>query len=401
VDAATLLREARWVVETRKMALLESHGDLRRYQQVFRLAHAERLPAASAFASVNWQRLPLYRPSEAALTALLDRTPAARQLDRQGQVHLLLAFYPLAPLDQAYKVVYNKVLDETISTRPVAEGSPSLPATPGPRPWSLPAAGGAGPLARHSHELAPFAPRAFSSVDLRERSQALALRHARNDPPAGEVYAATSLNTLLADLEKLHRQGVALRPVPLAPEVLVRINLTSEPNGPTGGLLRDGGHLRWPLVWHEAPLRAPSRELRQSTEALLSEAIAQARKGHVDAHLLTKLHRDMEALDDLLTRSIHRVTPSAYIKAHRYLNQLTAAFEVLGQEDAARYVNGALALDPKRIKTVPDLVALMAEKGLAFAAAVRGDESAYLRLQQALASCDTNSQTVMATEEAL
>jgi hypothetical protein len=41
-------------------------------------------------------------------------------LDNQGKVHLLLAAGPLAPLGQVYKVVFERVLNERISTDPVA-----------------------------------------------------------------------------------------------------------------------------------------------------------------------------------------------------------------------------------------------------------------------------------------
>jgi hypothetical protein len=119
VDAATLLREARWVVETGKMAVLEAHGDARAVKQAFRQAHADRLPPGTT--KLNWKRLPFYQPTEEALAAVLDANPVTKRLDQQGQVHLLLAMYPLVKLDQAYKVVYEKVLNEKISTRPVEE----------------------------------------------------------------------------------------------------------------------------------------------------------------------------------------------------------------------------------------------------------------------------------------
>jgi hypothetical protein len=43
VNAAKFLREARWVVETRKLALFESQGNSGRYRDFIRQAHAERL----------------------------------------------------------------------------------------------------------------------------------------------------------------------------------------------------------------------------------------------------------------------------------------------------------------------------------------------------------------------
>jgi len=119
VDAATLLREARWVVETYKLALLEAHHDVRLVKQAFRLAHADRLPAAKA--KVDWKHMAFYQPSEEALGKVLGKNSGGQRLDQQGHVHLLLAYYPLVQLDQAYKVIYEKVLNEKVSTRPVEE----------------------------------------------------------------------------------------------------------------------------------------------------------------------------------------------------------------------------------------------------------------------------------------
>jgi hypothetical protein len=119
VDAATLLREARWVIETYKMAQLESHGDARLLKQAFRLAHAEQLPPG--WTRLKWKQMAYFAPTDEAFNKVLDKSPVARQLDQQGQAHLLLAYYPLVKLDQAYKVIYEKLLNEKISTRPVEE----------------------------------------------------------------------------------------------------------------------------------------------------------------------------------------------------------------------------------------------------------------------------------------
>jgi hypothetical protein len=383
VDAATLLREARWVVETRKSALLESHGDMRRYQLFFRQAHADRLPSQAQASSVNWQRLPLYPPSEAALAGLLDNNPVVRQLDQQGKVHALLAVYPLVPLTQAYKVIYEKVLNEKISTRPVVVGDAAPATDSGPRSWSMSPAGG---------EAAPSAPAGILTADdLRERNQALALRHARGDLPATEVCGAAPLNVLLADLEKQQAHGAEVRAARLEADVLPHLNVTSEADGgPTGGLLKDGGKLSWPLAWRQAPLGAPSRQLRGSLETSLAETIAQARKGQVDGDLLSRLRDDVSRLQILLVDNVQVLTPSAYIEGKRYLDQLADGLKVLGRDDAGQYVDGTFALDAGRIQTVGDLVAFMAQKRLKFAPAVRGDESAYLALHRALAACGTD-----------
>ncbi len=119
VDAATLLREARWVVETYKMARLDRSHDTLALQQAFRLAHVDRLPPGTT--KVNWKLLPFYQPSDEAIAMQLDTNPTLKKLDQQGQVHLLLALYPLVKLEKVYKAVYEKVLNEKVSTRPVEE----------------------------------------------------------------------------------------------------------------------------------------------------------------------------------------------------------------------------------------------------------------------------------------
>jgi hypothetical protein len=120
VRAATLLREARWVVETCKLAVLQARGDAVRYAGTWRLAHAERLEHDHAFMKIDWQRLPLYTATEESLTWLLGQ-PYAGTLNGQGKVHLLLAACPVAPLDECYRVVYEQVVGERVSGRPVTE----------------------------------------------------------------------------------------------------------------------------------------------------------------------------------------------------------------------------------------------------------------------------------------
>jgi hypothetical protein len=97
VDAATLLREARWVVETRKLATTLANGDLDKYKEVFRKAHMDRLVSDSKAAD--------------------GRT--ARSLSLQGRAHRLLLAQPLAPVDEIYEVVFQDILGEKVSTAPV------------------------------------------------------------------------------------------------------------------------------------------------------------------------------------------------------------------------------------------------------------------------------------------
>jgi hypothetical protein len=101
VNADALLREARWVVETSKMAALESEARLKLF---WRKAHAERLQQEHHVDLKGTSR-PSRRP----------------QLNNQGRVHLLLATAGLPRLEQVYKLVFEKILNEKVSTAPVVQ----------------------------------------------------------------------------------------------------------------------------------------------------------------------------------------------------------------------------------------------------------------------------------------
>jgi hypothetical protein len=383
VNAETVLREARWVVETRKMALLESRGNVARYKQVFRMAHVEELPHNAAVSSVDWARLPYFPPTAAGMTALLQRQPLAQSLDKQGRIHLLLALYPLVKLDQAYKVIYDDIVGEQISTRPVADGttpSASIPARPS---WS-PVATAPGPSGSPLDGLG-----SLTAEERQEQARLATLRHACTDAAATEVRSGRVLNVILDDLSRRPAEaGTADDSPALAADVLAHLNVTTDAGGANFGLLRDGGRLRWALPWEDAALDEPSQALRQSVESGIREALTQAKDGRPAARTLSQLRSDVQGLDDLLGQKVRDLSPSDYISAKDYLKQLDAAVRMLGRDDVAQYLSGGFTLDPKKIRTVRGLVAFMGDHGLKFAAAVEGDESAYATLHRALASYD-------------
>jgi hypothetical protein len=123
VNADTMLQEARWVIETWKMALLEKKEHLPQLTAFFAKAHADRLRQEHGLSLSEYRRLPNASPAE--LTALLDE-PANRKLTRQGRVHLLFASNSPLQVEQIYKVVFENILGERISTNPVVSGNPTL-----------------------------------------------------------------------------------------------------------------------------------------------------------------------------------------------------------------------------------------------------------------------------------
>jgi hypothetical protein len=104
VNAATLLREARWVVETYKLAHLD-HPDTN----------------AAEFRALLW-KAHVDRLRQDYGVDLNDADPRARRnLGKQGQVHLLLAAAPLPRLEQVYRLVFENILGEKVSTAPVVQ----------------------------------------------------------------------------------------------------------------------------------------------------------------------------------------------------------------------------------------------------------------------------------------
>jgi hypothetical protein len=176
VDAATLLREAKWVVETTRAAMKEAKDDGAKFKAYFRKAHAERLrtehgltvepvlfdpPVEQDPKSALTYDDPSGRPlapklppppidgpdvtfrekAEAANKAapagaamLVDRKGGRWALGNQGRVHMILAAHGMTKIENIYGTVFENILGEKISTKPVEIVSPF--------PWVKTAKGG-------------------------------------------------------------------------------------------------------------------------------------------------------------------------------------------------------------------------------------------------------------------
>jgi hypothetical protein len=194
VNAPTLLREAKWVVETTERAMKEAKGDGAAFKAIFRKAHADKLRTESGIVvqPVTFDppeeqdangpltyRDPTGRPlapklppppidgpdvklralQEAAMgkakagapgmALIADRRGRRVALNNQARVHLLMAGHCMQPIEKLYGSIFEGILGERISTRPVEivdpfpwhnrrgpNGGPLLPKT-GIRPGGL------------------------------------------------------------------------------------------------------------------------------------------------------------------------------------------------------------------------------------------------------------------------
>ena len=164
VDAATLLREARWVVETTKKAMAESKGDGAAFKAAFRKAHAERLKAEHGLTvePVTYD-LPTDQDPKSALTyndptgrplapklppppidgpdvsfrvaqenaakalgamSVADKRGRRWVLGNQGRAHHLMAAHALTKIETVYGSVFEGILGEKVSTKPVEVTTP-------------------------------------------------------------------------------------------------------------------------------------------------------------------------------------------------------------------------------------------------------------------------------------
>lgn len=162
VDAATLLREARWVVETTKKVIADAKGDGAKFKTGMRQAHADKLKAETGLVveAVTFDydvedqkgalsysdpsgrplapKLPappvdgpdvtikasarLQEAAKADLAApgiALDRKGRGWVLGNQGRVDMLLAAHSMVKIEKVFGTVFENILGEQISTKPV------------------------------------------------------------------------------------------------------------------------------------------------------------------------------------------------------------------------------------------------------------------------------------------
>ena len=103
----------------RKLAASEAGGDVTKYRAAIRKGHLERLASESGL-KLPPHTLPHIAsgPPPVPMNNQI-RTKTGRELGTQGQVHALLAYYPVPRLQQLYPIVFEDVLKEKVSTLPV------------------------------------------------------------------------------------------------------------------------------------------------------------------------------------------------------------------------------------------------------------------------------------------
>ena len=191
--------------------------------------------------------------------------------------------------------------------------------------------------------------------------------------------SAVTLNTLLHHLTSDPAVGKGPN-VPLDGDVLNRINVTSpmKPDASLGLLKQEGGRLHWPQPLTADDFKGPRDDMTQHVGVALS-ALGESNKP--SSGTLADLNGDLKKLRDQVEKS--EMSPTEYITARGYLDQLASTIKALEDENVVLNFNNKF-----NAKNAAELVDYMKTKGLDFAPAAPGDEGAYRALQQALAAFD-------------
>jgi hypothetical protein len=228
---------------------------------------------------------------------------------------------------------------------------------------------------------------------IRQQQLARALDRARVSPPLTEIWSGDSLNSLLRHLISQQGQGVKGPTMPLDEDMLKSITLTAGDTRGNVGLLKENGALQWPQ-----PLQGEAfKDAREDLSRQMKHAVSTVQVNRApDESTVNDLQADLKKLSDTLEASVSSLSPDQYIEARRYLRMLNNSVTALKDRNVSNLLNGNW--DAKG-KSVAELVKFMADKGLRFASATPGNESAYLALYHKLAAFDAGMPRVASTSE--
>jgi hypothetical protein len=200
----------------------------------------------------------------------------------------------------------------------------------------------------------------------------------RNNPPSVSIRSGDALNTLLRSIQKAQGQfGVGPR-ILLDPDIMSRISVT-DGSSFGQGILSQGPALSWPHAIEGSDIFDAGRK---RMDRAMSQAIQQSMAGkQVDAELLTELRSALDSLRETKSAHVHELTPTQFVQARRFMNELHETIRTLQTPSAANFATGKWAA---RGDTVSELVLNLTRDGLRFAPAAPGNEFAYNSLYHSM-----------------
>lgn len=140
VQAKVFLEEAKWVVDAAQQAVGDSKGDSAHFKELMRKAHATRLeekygirvtPVFKDDVMQNLRTALAYRDADGRpLAPVLPLPPVENQeavrrdLPNAAKVHRLLAAHAMMKIENLYGAVFEGLLGEKVTTKPVQTATP-------------------------------------------------------------------------------------------------------------------------------------------------------------------------------------------------------------------------------------------------------------------------------------
>jgi hypothetical protein len=201
------------------------------------------------------------------------------------------------------------------------------------------------------------------------------LNRMMNFPTPGEIANGRALNTMLPYLQSLSLQGTQGPPVPIAQSLVNQLNIAGGTgSGTSVGMLRDGGHVEWPIG-----LMGPQQK---NLDKLLPEAVNATASGRLTPKLMKEVRTEMTAMRQRMRTQLQKeeIETSSYLQAIEFYNSLESSVNALQRPDARKQLGGGFS---PRARNVQELIDFMTDNGLRFAPASPGDEPAYRAVHDA------------------
>jgi hypothetical protein len=225
--------------------------------------------------------------------------------------------------------------------------------------------------------------------EIQVKAQQEGYQQMRGNPPDARIWSGEAPNTLLRHIQQTQSYLSGNPSIPLDPRTVSKIRFTDGTNRGDVTLFSQGPKIDWPF-----PLRGPEfKQNREKIQSLSADVVRQAQGGDVDYGTIKAIQGTTVVMLDDLKDHIEDFTPSDYMKAKRFLNDLNKGARGLGEPNAT----AALSNKSKpRVSTVDQLVTMMTKQGLRFAPAKDGDETAYSALYQSLRAFDSGASQMVA-----
>src|SRR6185312_7484583 len=160
-----------------------------------------------------------------------------------------------------------------------------------------------------------------------------ALQRSRHNPPMTEIWSGKALNDLLRGIQTAQSRGTTGPDVPLQPDVVKHINLTTGVTSGGTGLLKNDGKLTWPFILRQSMFDTERKQL----DGQMRQAVKEAQSGEVSVEVLNDIGMSIKQLEGTIDAHVVDLTPNQYIQGMRYARELKDSYKVLQQGDVAKY----------------------------------------------------------------